>query len=74
MPQQLANAEAFAEAYLCFLVSASANKNAEAIKYSGILKKYVSKNKKYFCLKKKRNIPLNKKVNFAFHTIFKLDS
>ena len=31
LPLQLANAEAFAEAYLCFLVSAS------AIKFLGIL-------------------------------------
>ena len=34
--------EAFAEAYLCFLVSTSAKKkkkNAEAIKFFGILKK-----------------------------------
>ena len=37
--------EAFAEAYLCFLVSASAKKNAEVIKFLGILKKYVSENK-----------------------------
>ena len=49
--------EAFAEAYLCFLVSASAKKNnAEAIKFLGILKKYVSNNKIYFCLKKKSNV------------------
>ena len=48
-------------------------KNAEAIKFLEILKKYVSKNKIYFCLKKKRNVPLNKKVCFVFQTIFKLD-
>ena len=49
--------EAFAEAYLCFLVSASAKKNdAEGIKFLGILKKYVSNNKIYFCLKKKSNV------------------
>ena len=30
--------ELFAEAYLCFLVSASAKKNAEVIKFLGILK------------------------------------
>ena len=41
--------EAFAEAYRCFLVSASAkNKKAEAIKFLGILKRYVSKNKIIF--------------------------
>ena len=45
----------------------------KVIKFLGILKKYVSKTKIYFCLKKKRNVLLNKKVNFVFHTIFKLD-
>ena len=65
--------EAFAEAYLCFLVSASAKKNAEVIKFLGILKKYVSKNKIYFCSRKKSNVSLNKKVIFVYHTIFKLD-
>ena len=33
-------------------------KNAEAIKFLGILQKYVSKNKMYFILKKKSNFPL----------------
>ena len=37
-------------------------KDAEAIKFLGILKKYVSKNKIYFCLKTKSNVSLNKKV------------
>ena len=46
--------EAFAEAYLCFLVSALA-KNAEVIKFLEILKKYVSENKVYFCSRKKSN-------------------
>ena len=55
--------EAFAEAYLCFLVSATANKrkinnnnkkNAEAIKFLGVLKKYVSKKKKIFSFKKEK--------------------
>ena len=59
--------------YVYIYVSASAKKNAEGIKFLGILKKYISKNKMYFCLKKKRNVPLNKKANFVFHTIFKLD-
>ena len=49
--------EAFAEPYLCFLQSASAKKKkeeiAQAMKFLGIFKKYVSKNKIYFCLKKK---------------------
>ena len=48
-------------------------KNAEVIKFLGILKKYVSKNKIYFCSRKKSNVSLNKKVIFVFHTIFKLD-
>ena len=61
--------EAFAEAYLCF--SVSAKKNAEVIKFLGILKKYISENK--ICLRKKSNVSLNKKVIFIFHTIFKLD-
>ena len=58
--------EAFAEAYLCFLVSASAKKNAEVIRFLGILKKYVSKNKIYFCSRKKSKISLNEKVVFVF--------
>ena len=57
--------KAFAEAYLCFLASASGKKNAEAIE--------ASKNKIYFCLKKKSNFSINKKIIFVFHTIFKLD-
>ena len=66
--------EAFAEAYLCFLVSALAKKK----KCCGNeiltnLKKYVSKNKIYFCSRKKSNVSLNKKVIFVFHAIFKLD-
>ena len=39
--------ETFGEAYLCFLESASAKKNAETTKFLGILKKYVSKIKLY---------------------------
>ena len=50
-----------------------AKKNAEAIKFLGLLKKYVSKNKIYFCLKKKSHVSLNKKVIFVFQPIFKLD-
>ena len=52
--------EAFAEAYLCFLVSASLLVNVGAIKFLGILQKYVSKNKIYFCLKKESKVSLNK--------------
>ena len=67
--------EAFAEAYLPFSVSASADtkKTVEVIKFLVILKKYVSKNKIYFCSRKKSNVSLNKKVIFVFHTISKLD-
>ena len=55
-----------------FLVSASP-KNAETIKFLEIFKKYVSKNKICFCLKKNSNVLLNKKVIFVFHKVFKLD-
>ena len=48
-------------------------RNAEAIKFLEILKKYVFKNKIYFCLKKKSNASLNKKVIFVFHAISKVD-
>ena len=56
--------------HIWFLVSASAKKKAKAIKFLGILKKYVSKNEIYFCLKKNSNVSHNKKVVFVFHTIF----
>ena len=59
--------------YQCSIYIHIWRKNAEAIKYLGILKTFVSKNKIYFCLKKKRNVSLHKKVIFVFHTIFKLD-
>ena len=65
--------EDFAEAYLCFLVSATAKENDEVRKFLGILKKYVSENKIDFCSGKKSNVSLNKKVIVVFHTIFKLD-
>ena len=46
----------------------------EAIKFFGILKKSFSKNKIYFCLKKKSNVLLNKKVIFVFYnTNFEID-
>ena len=64
---------AFAKACLCFLVFGPTKKNAEVIKVLGKLKKYVSESKIYFCLRKKSNVSLNKKVIFVFHTIFKLD-
>ena len=62
-----ANAEAFAEAYLCFLVSASTKKMSRELNCSGILKKYIAKNKIYVCFKKKKNVPLNKKVICLSH-------
>ena len=67
--------EAFAKAYLRFLVSSSPKKcwGAEVIKFLGILKEYVSKNKIYFCSRKKSNVWLNKKVIFVFYAIFKLE-
>ena len=49
-------------AYICFLVSASAKKNAEAIEFLGILQKYYSKNKKIYIFVKKE----------MFHLIIKL--
>ena len=64
--------EAFAEAYLCFLVSTSAKKSWGNWILRN-LKKYVSKSKTYLCLKRKSNVSLNKKVVTVFHTIFKLD-
>ena len=48
-------------------------KNVEVIKFLGILKNYVFKNKILFCSRKKNNFSLNKKVTFVFYTIFKLD-
>ena len=51
--------------HIWFLVPASAKKKAKAIKFLGILKKYVSKNEIHF-----RIVSHNKKVVFVFHTIF----
>ena len=65
--------EAFGEAYQCFFSICLGKKTDEVITFLGILKKYVSENKLYFCSRKKSNILLNKKVIFVFHTIFKLD-
>ena len=48
-------------------------KNAEAIEFLGIKKKYVSKNKICFCFKKKSNASLYKEIIFVVHTIFKVD-
>ena len=62
--------EAFSEA---FLDLPRLERNVEAIKFLGILKKYVSKNKIYFRLKQKSNNSLNKKIIFVFQTVFKLD-
>ena len=70
-----AASETFAEAILCFLVSASTKQNGEVIRFleSQKKKKNVSKNETHFCSKKKSNVSLNKTVIFVFHTIFKLD-
>ena len=48
LPRQSANAEGFAEAYICFVVSASAKKNAEAIEFVGILKSTFPRIKKKY--------------------------
>ena len=56
---------AFARAYLCFLVSASSKKNAEVIKFLGILKKYVSKNN-IFVQERKAMFHLIKKLFLSF--------
>ena len=61
----------FAEAYLCFLVSAK--KNAEAIEFLRILKNYFPSIKIYiFSLKKKEIFCLIEKGIFIFYTVFKL--
>ena len=65
--------EVFAEAYHMFFSICLAKKNGEVIKFLGILKNYVSKNRNYFCSRKKSNVLLNKKVISVFHTIFKLN-
>ena len=76
--RQLTKAEAFTKASLCFLVSASAIRiKFEAIKFLGILKKYVYKNKIYFCLKKEKQcffyiIFIKIPIIFIFHAIIKL--
>ena len=56
-----------------FSICLGKNKNAEAIKYLRISKKYIAKNEIHFCFKKKRNVPLIKKFIFVSLTIFKLD-
>ena len=53
--------EVFAEACLFFSICLG-KKNAEVIKFLGILKKYVSENRINFCSKKKSNVSLNKKL------------
>ena len=60
--------EAFAKAYLYFLVSASAKKkkNGEIIKFLGILKKYVSENKYIFVQERKAMFCLIKKLFLSF--------
>ena len=55
--------EVFAEAYLCFLVSASAKKNTELIKFLGILKNLVQERKVMFHLIKKLFLTLTQHSN-----------
>ena len=47
-------------------------KNAEVIKFLGILKN-MSPKIKYIFVQERKEMFLNKKVIFVFHTIFKLD-
>ena len=56
-----------------FLGNSFSKKNDKVIIFLGVLKKYVSKNKKSFCSRKKSNVSFNKKILFVFHTIFNLD-
>ena len=74
-PRQSANAETFPRHIYVFQYLPR-QKNAEAINFLGIFKKdMLPKIKKvYFCLKKKRNVSLNKKVIFVFHTIYTISS
>ena len=65
--------EALAKADLSFLVSASAKKMQRQLNFQESKKKYVSKNKICFCLKKKNNVSLYKEIIFVVHTIFKVD-
>ena len=58
----------FAEAYIYFIVSASAKKNAEAIEFLGILKELFQEKKyTHFCfLKKEMSCLIKKKKYFHF--------
>ena len=58
--------ELFAEAYLCFLVSASAKKNAEVIKFLGILKNMYPIIKYIFVQERKAIFYLIKKLFLSF--------
>ena len=52
---------------MCFSIClGKKKKNAQVTKFLGILKKYLSQNKIYFCSRKKSNFSLNKKVVFVF--------
>ena len=68
LPRQSANAEGFAEAYICFVVSASAKKKCWGNWICRNLTKYFSKNKKkiHFCFSNKEMSRLIKKKSFYF--------
>ena len=63
--------EAFAEAYLSFLVLALVKKDAEVIKFLAILKNVFGM--KYIFVQERKAMFRLIKVIFVFHTIFKLD-
>ena len=64
--------QGFCKGIFMFLVSALAKKKMKRqLNFQESQKKYIFKNKIYFCLKKKSNVWLDKKVVFVFHTIFK---
>ena len=73
------NIRGFCRGMCMFFNICLAKKNADAIKFLGILKKYVSKNKIFFCLKKNSNFlditinDLRYEIKFESHTISKLD-
>ena len=70
-PWQSANVEGFAEAYLCFLVSASAKKKCRRNWILRNLKKVLFQElKKMYVFFQKRNVLLNKKRCFYFSRNF----
>ena len=60
------SAQGFRQGISMFFSICLSKKNGEAIKSLGILKKYVSENKIYFCLIKTSIVSLTEKVIFSF--------